>query len=62
MWWEDDVSNAVIKRVNSSEIESFDRTQAFNMQSDGLMVEYLEVSLYYIFWNGNEFSKIWLSD
>lgn len=61
-WWEDDVNGSVIKRVDSSEIESFDGTQPYNMQSDGLMVEYLEVSNYFIFWNGNQFSKLWTSD
>jgi hypothetical protein len=61
-WWNDNVKGSVIKRVNSSEIESYNGDKAFNMSTDGIMVEYLESSLYYIFWNGNEFSKIWLSD
>lgn len=33
-WWEDDVNGAVIKRVDSSELESFDGSQPYNMQSD----------------------------
>jgi len=61
-WWDEDVNGSVIKRVDSSELESYDGSQPYNMQSDGLMVEYLEVSAYYIFWNGNEFSQIWISD
>jgi len=61
-WWEDDVDGAVIKRVDASELEAFDGNQPFNMETDGIMVEYLETSLYYVFWNGNQFSQIWIAD
>ena len=61
-WWDESVKGAAIKRVDSSEIDSFDGSQPFNMQSDGLMVEYFEISTYFIFWNGNEFNKISTSD
>ncbi len=61
-WWKEDVENAVIKKVKPNEIESYNGERAFKMKTDGIMVEYMETSLYYIFWNGDDFSQIWLSD
>jgi len=61
-WWKDKTDGAVIESITPSEVDSYDGEKSIIIQSDGLEVTYLEVSAYYIYWNGDEFSQIWISD
>lgn len=61
-WWEHEVKNAVIKAAPRAELSNFDGTKMANMQGKAIMVEYLESNVYYIYWDGEKYDRIWMYD
>ncbi len=58
-WWNENVVRAVISKTSSGEIYSFDRKKKIKPKGIVIKVEFLEVSAYFIYWDGKNFKQFW---